>query len=146
MKKHIHFLRPLFIFALIWTSSNQAQKPKPVEKYDLMIIIDNYNPKQGKLYVAVYNNEKDFYQKKMMKINLVKKDQGVFVVSGLPEGNYAVMVMQDTNGNGRLDFNHYIPTEPYGISNNPQLAGPPSWQDAVFKVPGKKNIHIILHN
>lgn len=43
----------------------------------------------------------------------------------------AVLVFQDLNGNQQLDKNLFgIPTEPYGVSNNPSLMGPPSYEQA----------------
>lgn len=52
----------------------------------------------------------------------------------LPAGDYAVRVMQDSNGNGTLDANLVgMPTEPWGFSNDARGSfGPPGWSDARF--------------
>jgi len=52
----------------------------------------------------------------------------------LPPGRYAVSAYQDLNGNRRLDTGWLgIPTEPVGVSNNPQLHfGPPRFEECVF--------------
>src|SRR5215470_6559307 len=52
------------------------------------------------------------------------------------DGNYAVSVVHDQNGNRRVDTNFLgIPTEARGVSNNvrPSLRGP-RFDEAVFKV------------
>jgi uncharacterized protein (DUF2141 family) len=50
----------------------------------------------------------------------------------LPPGQYAAVVFQDFNGNGKLDKNFLgIPKEPYGFSNDARgSAGPPKFSDA----------------
>ena len=57
------------------------------------------------------------------------------VFEGIPRGTYAVSVLHDENGNGRLDSNVFrIPTEGYGASRDARgTLGPPSFDDA--KVP-----------
>lgn len=53
----------------------------------------------------------------------------------LAPGNYAVMVMQDENGNGRLDSNMLgIPKEGYGFSNNPRVMRKPTFDESKFVV------------
>lgn len=51
----------------------------------------------------------------------------------LAPGTYAVMVMQDENGNGKLDSNIIgIPKEGYGFSNNPNVMRKPNFDEAKF--------------
>ncbi len=59
-----------------------------------------------------------------------------FTTDALPAGDYAVRVMHDVNGNGKLDANFVgMPTEPYGFSNNASGSfGPPKWDAARFSV------------
>lgn len=55
---------------------------------------------------------------------------------GLPPGGYAVAVIHDENGNGKLDTFAGIPREGFGFSRNPRIAfGPPSFSDARFTLP-----------
>ena len=52
----------------------------------------------------------------------------------VPEGEYAVMVYQDLDGNKKLNRNLIgIPNEPYGFSNNPSLMGPPRFEQLRFQ-------------
>ena len=46
---------------------------------------------------------------------------------GVPAGRYALMVIHDENGNGRLDTNLVgMPVEGYGFSNNPRVMRKPT--------------------
>lgn len=89
----------------------------------------------SQLHVAVYFNA-----------DAMKVEQGIFnniaLVGDSPNYQFdltlaattsevAVLVFQDLNGNQQLDKNLFgIPTEPYGVSNNPSLMGPPSYEQA----------------
>ena len=54
----------------------------------------------------------------------------------LSYGTYAVSVLHDENGNGKMDKNFMgIPKEGYGASNNPRKRmGPPGFDEAKFSV------------
>lgn len=54
---------------------------------------------------------------------------------GLPPGRYAVIAYHDENANGRLDLVlGMIPAEGYGLSNAPEVFGPPSFEQAAFEL------------
>jgi uncharacterized protein (DUF2141 family) len=56
----------------------------------------------------------------------------------LKPGSYAIGVMHDENGNGKLDKNFLgMPTEGIGASRDARGSmGPPKWEDAVFSFAG----------
>ena len=76
----------------------------------------------------------------------VSKDQIACSFDSLTSSAYAVVIIQDLNGNRDLDTNFMgIPKEPYGFSNNPSTTfGPPSFEGAKFSVEGNKTIEIKL--
>ncbi len=54
----------------------------------------------------------------------------------LAPGSYALRVMHDENGNGKLDTNVVgMPTEGYGFSNNPRVMRAATFEEARFEVP-----------
>lgn len=70
------------------------------------------------------------------------------VFKGLAPGTYAMRLMHDENGNGKLDANLVgMPTEGYGFSNNPRvMMRAATFQEASFQVPADgTTIHIVLH-
>ena len=55
----------------------------------------------------------------------------------LPADNYAIAVIHDENGNGKLDTFAGIPREGVGFSQNPVLRfGAPSFKSATFPIAG----------
>lgn len=53
----------------------------------------------------------------------------------LPSGEYAVSLIHDENGNGRLDTMLGIPREGFAFSRNPAIRlGPPRYDEARFSV------------
>jgi len=58
------------------------------------------------------------------------------VFSGVAPGDYALSVMHDENGNGKLDTTMRIPREGFGFSRNPVVRfGPPVFRNVRFAVP-----------
>lgn len=66
---------------------------------------------------------------------------------GLIPGDYAIRLMHDENGNGKLDQNLIgMPTEGYGYSNNPRVMRAATFEEARFSVPeAGTSIQIVLH-
>ena len=56
-------------------------------------------------------------------------------VTGVAPGVYALSVIHDENGNGRLDRFLAIPREGFGFSRNPRIRmGPPRFDETRFEV------------
>ncbi len=67
----------------------------------------------------------------------VAAGQGKVRFDALPRGNWAVAVIHDANGNGRLDTFAGIPREGFGFSNNPPIRfGAPSFAESRFRLDG----------
>ncbi|MBV9882333.1 MAG: DUF2141 domain-containing protein [Sphingomonadaceae bacterium] len=63
-------------------------------------------------------------------------NQAAHIAFELQPGAYALSVIHDENGNGRLDTSLGIPREGFGFSNNPHIwFGPPSFAAARFLLP-----------
>jgi uncharacterized protein (DUF2141 family) len=60
---------------------------------------------------------------------------------GLPAGTYAVSLIHDENGNGRMDMTLVMPREGFGFSRNPRIGmGPPRFASAAFVI-GTAAVH-----
>ena len=64
----------------------------------------------------------------------------------LPEGKYAVVIVQDEDKNGKLNKNFIgYPTEPYAFSNNPSRSfGPPNFEKCTLLINKDNQISIEL--
>ncbi len=60
---------------------------------------------------------------------------GPIQFSDLTPGAYAISLIHDENGNGKLDTRLMIPREGFGFSRNPAIAfGPPKFGAAKFAI------------
>ncbi|MES2495959.1 MAG: DUF2141 domain-containing protein [Pseudomonadota bacterium] len=66
------------------------------------------------------------------------------VLSGLSPGRYALSLIHDENGNGKLDTLLGMPKEGFGFSRNPAIGfGPPKFADVLSDVgPGHSRWNI----
>ena len=118
---------------------------------ELQITITNIYPAKGELYIAVYDNADyfmDIEKTAFQKIVTINGETEQIVLRGVPDGEYAVTVFQDLNGNGELDTSSIgFPREPYGFSNDARGSfGPPKFRKAKFNVTGNTSISIELDN
>jgi uncharacterized protein (DUF2141 family) len=110
------------------------------EATELRITLHNVMPKQGEVLVTLFDHAQGFPDQPSttQPSRRLQPDSDTLSVtfSNLPQGRWAVMVLQDLNGNGRADYNLVgFPKEPYGASNNklPRLS-PPTFEDALVTV------------
>ncbi|MEY3222191.1 MAG: hypothetical protein RLZZ203_1047, partial [Cyanobacteriota bacterium] len=70
------------------------------------------------------------------------------VFSGLKPGNYAVAVVDDQNGDHKLNKDFFgIPEEGFGVSRNPIVSittGTPKFKNASFKLNKNTSINIFM--
>lgn len=106
---------------------------------------------KGQLLLAVFANEEDFPGKpekaSLRFAQQIQQNQRAAVFNlQLPKGKYALALVHDVNGNGKIDTNLFgIPTEPYGFSNNPKIRfGPPSFQESAVAVSQAMQLDIVL--
>jgi uncharacterized protein (DUF2141 family) len=105
-------------------------------------VIRGISPCRGEIYLAVFREASTYmkmdsaYRREMQPASA---DSVVFSLEGLPEGDYAISVFHDANGNTVLDAGELgIPKESFGFSNNPRsFFGPPGFAQAVIHIsPG----------
>ncbi|MBT8205928.1 MAG: DUF2141 domain-containing protein [Eudoraea sp.] len=103
----------------------------------------------GQILVAVYDKAEGFLKKgHAIKGFRAKAVAGVteLEIDNLPEGQYALAIYHDENGNDELDTNWLgIPKEPIGFSNAKMRAfGPPGFKDCAFTLDSDTQIQIEL--
>lgn len=108
----------LTVLCTLATIPNYGQSSK--NQAILKVAFAGIEPK-GQLLIAVYNSaksmESDAAEAAVAKQKVDAKP-GATANFGLQPGRYAIMVVHDVNGNGKLDKNIVgIPKEPIGVSN-----------------------------
>ena len=72
-----------------------------------------------------------------VKHSVAAGQAGSIRITGVVPGVYALALIHDENGNGRLDKFMAIPREGFGFSRNPRIRmGPPSFDEVRFEVSG----------
>jgi uncharacterized protein (DUF2141 family) len=115
----------------------------------LRIEVDGLRSDAGEVFVAVYGSAEGFPGEvgRAVRSDRVRPvDRRAACVFHVPPGTYAVSVLHDENGNGRLDTGFFgIPREGLGASNDAQgRFGPPRFEDAKLAVPADRTtvIHV----
>ena len=104
---------------------------------------------EGNIKVALYNTEDTFLSHEtVFKTDSVTATQGMTQLSleDIPDGEYAVAIYHDANGNDELDTNWLgIPKEPIGFSKSGMKTfGPPKFKDCSFRIQPDTQIQVIL--
>ena len=116
----------------------------------LTVAIKGIKNETGQICLAIYDKEPGFplgnspeVKSKCITItgNSLKQE-----FTDLKEGTYAVAVIDDQNGNTKLDKDFLgIPEDGFGISNNPIVSittGTPNFEDASFSLTEDRTIEI----
>lgn len=117
-----------FLMSVLATDTNAA---------DLNVEVKGSGDK-GTVMVALYKQTDKWMRMASGGSQMVpaKKDGVAVTFKDLPEGEYAVSLFVDENGNGKLDSNTIgIPIEPYAFSNDAAgNFGPPTFEQSKFVV------------
>lgn len=118
----------------------------------LSVVVNGIQHQKGEICFKVYAGEKGFPMSNTSegksgcaKItgSSVKKE-----FSGLKPGTYAIAVVDDQNGDRKLNKDFFgIPQEGFGISKNPTVSiqtGAPKFRDASFVVNKNTTVNIIM--
>ncbi len=103
----------------------------------LAVAIEGAKPGDGPLAVLLFDRADGFPGEVKASVRRVlPAGQTQLAFDGLKPGQYAVMAYQDEDGNGELNrFLGMIPTEGWGLSNNPRVSGKPAFRDAAVTLP-----------
>jgi len=118
-------------------------------QHDLSIEINNVKTSNGTINVAVYDASEGFLKfDRVYKADSVIAQKGKTNIKlvGLPEGQYALAIFHDENGNNKLDKNWLgIPKEDIGFSNaRMKTFGPPQFEECAFLLSEHSQIRISL--
>jgi uncharacterized protein (DUF2141 family) len=113
----------------------------------LTVVVSGIAPATGTVEVSVFNTAETFMQKPLLQQsrNVSGLTETKFVFAGLLEGNYAVVVVHDENGNGVRDAGFLgFGGESYAYSNDASSwLGRPSFEDASFSI-AKEDMEILI--
>lgn len=107
----------------------------------LTVSVTGLRNQKGQVHVCLTANAKAFpdcsKDSNAIKRTVRATEVGSISFSGLAPGTYALSLIHDENGNGKLDTSLAIPREGFGFSRNPKIAfGPPKFSSAAFALHG----------
>ena len=112
--------------------------PVPGEAGRIHVQVTGLRSREGRVLVSLFDSSEGFPNavEKAFRYAKVDAEEGgcAVVLEDVPQGEYAVAVLHDENGNDRMDTGRWgLPAEGYGVSlNPPPRMGPPSYEDARF--------------
>lgn len=132
------------MIALVTSFSGSAQK------FNLKVVIEDIEKNKGIIYMSLHDKADGFPsdEKKAVRTAQVKDfgSEAEFTFENLDQGEYAVSVFQDLNGNAELDTNFFgFPQEPVGASNMTSL-GRPNFSKCKFKLDKNSTIRVQYMN
>ncbi|NNJ88219.1 MAG: DUF2141 domain-containing protein [Eudoraea sp.] len=115
----------------------------------LVVEVEGVESSSGNINIAIYNKEEGFLKfENVFLSDSTLANAGITEVqiNNLPNGEYALAVFHDENGNNKLDTNWLgIPKEPVGFSQaRMKTFGPPSFKECAFRLSSDKAIKIDL--
>lgn len=115
------------------TFMSQAQETSGTQ---VTVTIPNVPGNEGKVIVSLFDEETFMTAPPLQSgTSEIKEGKATFTFEKVPAGEYGVISFHDKNDNGKIDMEATgMPTEAYGVSNNPMSFGPPQWSEARFEV------------
>src|SRR5271156_4253175 len=114
----------------------------------IRVVVKGLRNDTGRVGCSLFNGPDGFprEEKKQFRGMWAQKHNGVAVCdfTGVPAGTYAATGLDDTNMNGKMDFNFIgLPTKGYGFSNDAKATlSPPSFSAASFSYSGKDSLPV----
>jgi len=112
----------------------------------LELSITGLRSTKGFVLICVTTNPKGFpdcsKDASARKIKVAAGSAASVAVPDLAPGTYAVSLIHDENGNGKMDTAMMMPKEGYGFTRNPKIRfGPPKFADAAIALSTGSNRH-----
>ncbi|KQC33106.1 hypothetical protein AAU57_07080 [Nonlabens sp. YIK11] len=139
-------LMTTLVLILISAFAKAQTPPSTVETYTITVNVDNARNDNGEMIFSLSTKDQFMKAAPLMAASSSIKD-GVATVTfeNVPKGEYAIIVLQDLNGNKQMDFEvNGMPKESYGVSNNVMSYGPPTWAEAKFEVTENTTLRIAI--
>jgi len=104
----------------------------------IKVTVPNITSNKGNVQFGLYSKQTFMQTPLVSKVSEIKEGACTVEFKNVKAGEYAIICFHDLNGNSKMDYDEQMmPLEDYGISNNPMLMGPPTFDAAKFTVENK---------
>ena len=117
----------------------------------IQVVVKGLRNNHGRVGCSLFNGPDGFPRDKAKQFRgmWTQKHNRVAICdfTGVPAGTYAVTVLDDSNMNGKMDFNFIgLPTKGYGFSNDAKATlSPPSFSAASFSYTGEGSLPVPIN-
>ncbi|TLX73513.1 DUF2141 domain-containing protein [Labilibacter sediminis] len=134
----------LLLILPLFTTSEPTEKQSNIN-----LEISNIQDSKGQLVVSIYSAKDQFPKAPFKVLNIPKQANSKVTKASfyLEEGHYAIVILNDVNSNGEMDYRLGIyPKEAFGFSNNATVSGfkSPSFEDCLFKVQKDETVNVAI--
>ena len=128
---------PILVLAIL----AQAATVRAGDDASLTVSVAGLRNQRGQVHICLTANARAFpdcsKDAAAFKRTVRAADAGSISFTAIAPGTYALSLIHDENGNGKLDTTLAIPREGFGFSRNPRIAfGPPKFAAAAFALTG----------
>jgi uncharacterized protein (DUF2141 family) len=123
-----------------------ANAGEPVATLD--VSISGLRSMKGNVLVCVTANPKFFpdcsKDPQSHRARVAAGNSGSVKFTEMAVGTYAIALVHDENGNGKMDMAIFLPKEGFGFSRNPAIVtGPPKFKNAAFPMGNADSIQMV---
>lgn len=142
-------MRILIAFFTLFLVSSFSKPVQHSSNY-IKIVVTGMKEIKGKVRVGIFNSPDGFpvtgNQYKGFEYPVTGTKMTI-TIPNIEKGKYAIGIMQDLNGNGKLDKNVIgYPSEIYGFSNNSRgTFSAPTYESASFYHDGSTTLNIEMY-
>jgi uncharacterized protein (DUF2141 family) len=129
----------VYLITLVAEAQTSTEvKTDKVDGITITVNVPNATSDKGTVQFGLHTKETFGKKPFMTKIVNIVDGKCEVIFEKVQVGVYAITCFHDANENGVMDFTESrMPIEDYGISNNPALMGPPTFDVAKFTVENK---------
>jgi uncharacterized protein (DUF2141 family) len=115
---------------------------------ELRVEVGELRNVRGKLHACLTQDPAYFPNCKAdaraLRVSVAASEASELRFDALQLGSYALSIIHDENGNGKLDTFARIPREGYGFSRNPPMRfGPPRFEEVKFDLASGRNRQVV---
>ena len=134
--KTILFTITLALTSLFLTAQTNAENTsETISEGTTITVTVTLKGTEGHIMYGLHNESTFMKAPLEGSVGEIKDGISTYTFKNVTPGVYGIMVVHDKNDNKRMDFEaNGMPTEAYGMSNNPMSYGPPQFSDAKFEV------------
>lgn len=124
-------------------------KQKEEKTFSLTVKVEHLRNSEGVVQFALYNKDgsipdekyKKYYKKKIAQVD---HNTSKVTFTDLPTGKYAVNILHDENGDGKIDKKFVLPKEGIGFSNYESIgfSNKPKFSKASFELKSDMKVNI----